>query len=215
MRSFILSSLACLVIIGFAFLGYGSYNNGCSLGYEYGTIQAEAEFDRGYSLGYEYGTIQAEAEFDRGYSLGYEYGTTQDEAEYNEGYNHGYEVAYQETAVLSEGKGSGNQTITLKNPTFEEARDFILRDSTSRNQFVLNQYECRHFTTDVKNNAEAEGLRSAFVLLCYDRGQHAVIAFDTTDQGLVYIEPQTNARIYPEVGGTYQGREIKEILIAW
>jgi len=110
---------------------------------------------------------------------------------------------------------SGNQTITLKNPTFQELRDFILRDPTSRNEFVLNEYECRHFATEVNNNAEAEGIRSAFVLLGYNQGQHAVVAFNTTDRGLVYIEPQTDARIHPEVGGKYQGKEIKEILIAW
>lgn len=108
-----------------------------------------------------------------------------------------------------------SQTITLKNPTFQELKDFILSDPTSRNKYVLNQYECRHFATDVNNNAEAEGLRSAFVLIGYDRGQHAVVAFVTSDRGLVYIEPQTNARIQPKVGGRYQGREIKEILIAW
>ncbi len=110
---------------------------------------------------------------------------------------------------------SGNQTITLKNPTFQELRDFILRDPTSRNEFVLNEYECRHFATEVNNNAEAEGIRSAFVLLGYNRGQHAVVAFNTTDRGLVYIEPQTDAAIHPEVGGKYQGKEIREILIAW
>jgi len=111
--------------------------------------------------------------------------------------------------------GSSGQDIVLKNPTFQELRDFILSDPTSRNEFVLNQYECRHFATDVCNNAEAEGLRCAFVLLGYERGQHAVVAFDTTDRGLVYIETQTDARIHPEVGGKYQGKGIKEILIAW
>ena len=110
---------------------------------------------------------------------------------------------------------SGNQTIAVKNPTFQELRAFILRDPTNRNQFVLNQYECRHFATDVNNNAEAEGLSCGFVLLCYNRGQHSVVVFDTTDRGLVYIEPQTDAAIHPELGGKYQGREIKEILIAW
>ena len=118
-------------------------------------------------------------------------------------------ATYTETAV------SGNQVITVKNPTFQELRNFILKDPTSRNQFVLNQYECRHFATEVDNNAEAKGLRCGFVLLCFDQGQHAVVAFDTTDSGLVYIEPQTDAAIDPEVGGKYQGREIKEILIAW
>jgi len=117
--------------------------------------------------------------------------------------------------VSSDGEGSSGQDIVLKNPTFQELRDFILRDPTSRNEFVLNKYECRHFATEVCNNAEAEGLRCAFVLLCFERGQHAVVAFDTTDRGLIYIETQTDARIHPQVGGKYQGREIKEILIAW
>ncbi len=125
------------------------------------------------------------------------------------------QVGYQDTTVASERVGSSSQTVELKNPTFYEVRDFILGDPTSRNKFVLNQYECRHFATDVNNNAEAEGLRCALVLLCFERGQHAVIAFDTTDRGLVYIEPQTDAAIHPEVGGKYQGKEIKEILIAW
>jgi len=120
-----------------------------------------------------------------------------------------------ESAVSSKSVGSSSQAIELKNPTFQELRDFILRDPTSRNEFVLNQYECRHFASEVNNNAEAEGLRCAFVLLCFDRGQHAVVAFDTMDRGLVYIEPQTDAAIHPEVGGKCQGKEIKEILIAW
>jgi len=111
--------------------------------------------------------------------------------------------------------GSSSQDIVLKNPTFQELRDFILRDPTSRNEFVLNKYECRHFATEVCNNAEAEGLRCAFVLLGFKRGQHAVVAFETTDRGLVYIETQTDCRIHPEVGGKYEGKEIKEILIAW
>ena len=111
--------------------------------------------------------------------------------------------------------GSSSRSITLKNPTFEEVKDFILKDPTSRNEFVFNQYECRHFATEVNNNADTAGLRCAFVLLCFHRGQHAVIAFDTVDRGLVYIEPQTDATIRPEVDGNYQGKEIKQILIAW
>ena len=139
-----------------------------------------------------------------GYGYGISYVGTQAEAEYNEG-------GYQATGENS----STSQEVVLKNPTFKELRDFILRDPTNRNEFVLNQYECRHFATEVNNNAEANDLRCAFVLLCYDRGQHAVVAFNTTDRGLVYIEPQTDAAIHPEVGGSYQGKEIKEILIAW
>ena len=109
----------------------------------------------------------------------------------------------------------GNQTIELINPTFEEVKDFILKDTTSHKPFVINKYECRHFATDVNNNAEAAGIRCAFILLCYRNGQHAVVAFETTDRGMIYIEPQTDAAIQPEVGGQYQNQEIVEILISW
>jgi len=122
---------------------------------------------------------------------------------------------WNENASSAESVVSDGQAIVIKNPTFQELKDFILKDPTSRSEFILNQYECRHFATDVDNNAEAAGLRCAFVLLCFDQGQHAVVAFYTTDNGLVYIEPQTDARIHPQVGGKYQEREIKEILIAW
>ncbi len=110
---------------------------------------------------------------------------------------------------------STNDTIILENPTFQEMKDFILKDTTSRNPFILYTYECRHFATEVNNNAKAAGWQCGFALLCYTRGQHAVVAFDTVDRGLIFIEPQTDAAINVEVGGTYQGMEIKEILIAW
>ena len=110
---------------------------------------------------------------------------------------------------------SSNQTITLKNPTFEELKKFVLADTTHRHPFVPNEYECRNFATDMVNNAVREGLMAGFVLICYNQGQHAVVAFNTSDRGLIYIEPQTNAAIDVKVGGTYQGLIIKQILIAW
>jgi hypothetical protein len=115
----------------------------------------------------------------------------------------------------SENVTAANQTITLRNPTFEEMRNFIIKDPTSRKQFIANQYECRHFATQVDNNAKAAGWECGFALLCYAQGQHAVVAFNTTDRGLIFIEPQTDAAIDIKVGGIYQNQEIKEILIAW
>ena len=110
---------------------------------------------------------------------------------------------------------SGNQTVALKNPTFQELKEFVLADTTHRHPFVPNEYECRNFATDMVNNAVHKGLLAGFVLICYNEGQHAVVAFNTTDRGMIYIEPQTNASIDIKIGGTYQGLEIKQILIAW
>lgn len=122
---------------------------------------------------------------------------------------------WEKDITTSDAGQSDNQGIGIRNPTFKELKDFIIKDPTSRNVFVYNKYECRHFATDVNNNAEAVGIRCAFVLLCFHYGQHAVVAFDTTDRGLVYIEPQTDVVIHPEVGGTYQGQQIIEILVSW
>lgn len=117
--------------------------------------------------------------------------------------------------ITSQNSTPEDQEVMLRNPTFKELKEFILADPTSRNSFVINQYECRHFATDLNNNADAAGIRCAFVLLCYRSGQHAVVAFETTDRGKIYIEPQTDAAIQPVVGGRYQEQEIMEILVSW
>ena len=54
------------------------------------------------------------------------------------------------------------------------------------------------------NNAEAEGLRCAIVHLVFPGTTgHAVIAFDTIDEGLVYFEAISDERANPEVGKRY------------
>lgn len=185
MRTLLAGSLIFIVVIGFATLAYTSYYDGYASG-----------FETGYSQGYYTGYGQ------------------QREAECNED-DIKYECCYNEDLINNQSIASSIDTIELKNPTFEEAKDFIIKDPTNKNRWIEDVHECRHFATDVCNNARDAGLNCAFVLLCYDHGQHAVVAFNTTNKGLVYIEPQTDAVIHPEIGGRYEGKEIKDILIAW
>jgi hypothetical protein len=105
--------------------------------------------------------------------------------------------------------------ITLKRPTYQQMKDFLANDLVSENEYVSGVYECRHFATEVDNNAKAAGWQCGFALLCYAKGQHAIIAFNTSDMGLIFIEPQTDGIIDVAVGGIYQDQEIIEILIAW
>ena len=78
------------------------------------------------------------------------------------------------------------------NPTYAELVAFIKADTTDTNDYVLEGYEayvCSDFAEDVHNNAEAAGIRAAFVSMYFegkDKG-HALDAFETTDRGLVYI----------------------------
>jgi len=176
----------------------------------YGLAYAEGE-TAGYEAGYSSGEQDG---YDQGYSLGSA-----------DGYDEGYE------AGIVAGLGHGH---TLRDPSYEQVIAFLGQDKTDENEYIEGDYGvyvCSHFTRDVGNNAEEAGLRSAFVELRYLEGGHALIAFDTIDEGLVYFDAGTDERVRPVVGkryyqciepepGYYYGKPsyddtIRDILVIW
>jgi hypothetical protein len=97
-------------------------------------------------------------------------------------------------------------------------KDFIARDTTDENLYTEN-YTCINFTADVIRNAEAENIRCAFVYLEFENGAHAIVAFNTIDRGLIYIEPQSDAEVSVSVGSFYDNNfswgRITKIVIIW
>lgn len=92
----------------------------------------------------------------------------------------------------------------LTDPGYQEVGSFLARDSTSEREYVENEYVCVDFAADVKANATEEEIRCAYVVIEYRGGTgHSIIAFDTTDQGLVFIEPQSDWEVEPEIGQRY------------
>jgi hypothetical protein len=75
------------------------------------------------------------------------------------------------------------------NPTYAELVAFIEKDSTDEHPYLLS-YVCSDFAEDVHNNAEAAGIRAAWVDIDFEGSNegHALNAFETTDKGLVYID---------------------------
>ena len=92
----------------------------------------------------------------------------------------------------------------LRDPSYREMGDFLAWDTTSEREYVESEYVCVDFAADVKANAVKEGIRCAYVLIEY-RGEsgHTIVAFDTTDEGLVFIEPQFDWEVEPEIGKRY------------
>jgi len=209
-----------LIAIGIILIGAGgfilydvAYSKGETMGYTDGYGEGKTN---GYTTGYTLGRTEGYGEgYDSGKGDGYEEG-------YVFGKTDGYEVG------VEAGLGHG---YTLKDPTYEQAIAFVQKDRTDRNRYVEDTYVCSHFARDLCNNAEKAGLRSAFVLLPYPEGGHAIIAFDTVDEGLVFFEPRTDERVRPVVGERYyqciEPREgyyyekpsiddtILDILVAW
>ncbi len=93
--------------------------------------------------------------------------------------------------------------LHLHNPTCEEALDFLESDKTDTHEYLEDEYVCSHFAADVNNNAEKQGIRCALVDVRFSGSSHAIIAFDTTDEGLVYFDPITDDRARPVIGKRY------------
>jgi hypothetical protein len=82
------------------------------------------------------------------------------------------------------------RNLKAVDPTWEELIDFLENDQTDKKLYIENEFTCGNFAEDVYNNAEAQGIRAAIVLIAFkdDMIGHAINAFKTTDYGLVYID---------------------------
>ncbi len=92
---------------------------------------------------------------------------------------------------------------TIKDPTYRQMMDFIEKDKTDREQYIEDGYVCEDFAMDVCNNAEEEGIRCAYVIIHYPESGHAIVAFNTVDKGLIYIESQSDELVEPRIGKHY------------
>jgi len=99
------------------------------------------------------------------------------------------------------GAGSG---YDLRNPSYQEVKQFLRLDRTDSNKYVEEVYTCSDFAADVNNNAEAQGIRCALVEIKYPENMgHALVAFHTVDRGLMFIEPQYDDEVEIESNESY------------
>ena len=80
-----------------------------------------------------------------------------------------------------------------RNPSWDELMAFIRSDTTDSRPFVQTfywSYVCADYAMDVHNNAEAAGIKAAWVGIDFKEGGpgHALNAFQTTDEGLVFVD---------------------------
>jgi len=143
------------------------------------------------------------AAYDDGYDQGYAqtYNGGYQEA-YSEAYNKGYDKGY-EIGLEIAPKEEVATRVELRNPTDEELREFLAQDKTDSNLFIEGEYVCFDFAAELNNNAEANGIRAAYVRIRFKEWAHAVVAFETVDRGLIFIEPQSDKEVELAVGKPY------------
>jgi len=94
--------------------------------------------------------------------------------------------------------------INRHDPTYHEAYQFLTQDHTDKKPYQEETYKCSHFSQDVNNHAEQEGIRCAYVEVnLTGEYNHACVCFNTTDRGLVFFEPQSDEKVNIEIGKEY------------
>jgi len=110
---------------------------------------------------------------------------------------------FQEETMESE----NNRRYILHNPTYYETLSFLENDTTDKNSsYTYKEFgnNCAHFSRNVNNNSEQNGILCGYVVINFENGYpHAIVAYNTTDQGLVFFEPQTDEKVNLSIGYDY------------
>lgn len=171
------------------------YSSGYTVGYNvgYASVPIPTKAPDRYNEGYDAGVSTGKSQ---GYNEGFSAGNT---AGFSSGYSAGY------VNGTKDGAGTG---YTIRDPTYAEMQNFIALDRTDSNIYNENTYNCYDFTHDVLTNAFNAGIKAGFVYIEFAAGSHAIAVFNTVDNGLVYIEPQSDEIMTVAIGAHYWDRAI-------
>ena len=94
----------------------------------------------------------------------------------------------------------------LKNPTLKILKEFIEKDDTDNYKYIKGKFTCINFANEFVKNFAKEGYYSCVTIIFFDHNNfsHALVAVNTRDVGLVYVEPQSDDILYDlKVGDDY------------
>jgi len=75
---------------------------------------------------------------------------------------------------------------------------FLATDHTNWKAYIPDKYTCVNYAMDLVDNAQKQDFDAWIVAVEFDRSPmgHAFVAFQTTDMGVVWIEPQSDYANY-------------------
>jgi hypothetical protein len=81
---------------------------------------------------------------------------------------------------------------------YAQVMAFLGWDTTDKNQYGQGYY-CSDFANDMVRSAQFQGVEAHRVDILFTHALgHSIVAFETTDHGTIYVEPQSD-RIYYHV----------------
>jgi hypothetical protein len=140
-----------------------------------------------YVSGHHYTDEQYASENASAYGLGYNVG-------FGEGNASGYNVGYQ--------AGLTSRGFNIVDPTHQQMLSFMATD-TVHNSVYSSTYVCWNFCNDYINEAFRAGWGCGFVYIAFPDSAHGVVCFNTTDRGILFVEPQSNVIVKVANGYSY------------
>jgi hypothetical protein len=84
------------------------------------------------------------------------------------------------------------RTPSYRPVTWMELVSFLSDDHTNWNEYIPGKYVCLDFAIDLVENAEKRFIKAWIVGVDFSDNPdgHAFVAFETSDRGTIYVEPQ-------------------------
>lgn len=100
-----------------------------------------------------------------------------------------------------------------QNQTYEQVIDFVRSDDTDKIQSGIG-FNCVDATFRMWRNATWKGITAyPIVIQYYEPLGHMIIVFPTKDRGDIFIEPQNDWQVRPQVAQNYDGRKVRGLYV--
>ena len=111
-----------------------------------------------------------------------------------------------------------NADIMILRPTYQQILSFISKDHTDIKIHKWS-YDCTEFTNELIANARDKGIFACTAELTYLDGKsgHVLVAFNTIDRGIIYVEPQNDNVMTKDFGvdSVYWNNKVVKISSCW
>ena len=98
-----------------------------------------------------------------------------------------------------------------RDPTWSQLKYFLQNNTFfqlsmfGESTYKKAEFMCADFASALHNNAEASGIRCADIAAFHRSGAHAIVMFDTTDKGWIFVDP-TAGMVFSKRNYFDQGR---------
>lgn len=111
------------------------------------------------------------------------------------------EAAWEEGFQKGVKEAKADCNVCLHRPTYQEMLDFLVEDTAD---LIEGKCVCMERAAALCAHAAALDIHVIVVFMNFKSGSgHVIVAFDTTDRGLIYIEPARDQEVEVAVGYDY------------